>query len=95
MTKIVLHRSDPKDSKFADIIDRSLVEAWIYVVHHFASKPPPPTYVSRLTFFFFSISADFSARAFSCDLRFFRRVSGTRIWSLVGTELFVEIQIST
>lgn len=27
--KILLHRSDPKDSIFADIIDRSLVVAWI------------------------------------------------------------------
>lgn len=38
-TQIVLHRSDPKDSKFADIIDRSLVEAWI---HDFITSLPNP-----------------------------------------------------
>lgn len=43
--------------------------------------------IYQLTFFFSAISADFSARAFSWLLRFFRRVSGTKMWSLVGTDL--------
>lgn len=41
----------------------------------------------ELTFFFCSASARRSARAASWDLRFLRRVSGTRTWSLVGMEL--------
>jgi hypothetical protein len=41
----------------------------------------------ELTFFFFSISAVRSARSFSWDLRFFKRVSGTRMSFLVGTLL--------
>jgi len=39
------------------------------------------------TFFFFSSSAERSSLAFSWLLRFFKRVSGTRIWSAVGTLL--------
>lgn len=42
------------------------------------------------TFFFFSSSAERSSRAFSCDLRFFRSVSGTRICSWVGVERLSE-----
>ena len=41
------------------------------------------------TFFLVSISAAFSARAFSWLLRFLRRLSGTRTWSRVGVELLV------
>jgi hypothetical protein len=41
----------------------------------------------KLTFLVFSASARRSARAASWDLRFFRRVSGTRTWFWVGTEL--------
>ena len=40
------------------------------------------------TAFFFSRIAVRSARAFSWLLRFLSRVSGTRIWSLVGTVLY-------
>jgi hypothetical protein len=40
-----------------------------------------------LTVLDFSWAALRSARAFSCDFLFLRRVSGTRMFSLVGTEL--------
>lgn len=45
----------------------------------------------QLTALRFSISAVRSARAFSWLLRFFRRVSGTKMWSCVGTELLNQI----
>lgn len=46
--------------------------------------------IQERTFFFFSSSAERSSRAFSCDLRFFRSVSGTRICSWVGVERLSE-----
>jgi hypothetical protein len=41
-----------------------------------------------LTFLRASRCSAFSARSFSWLLRFLSRVSGTRIWSLVGTLLY-------
>lgn len=46
--------------------------------------------VCRQTFFLFSRSAMLFSRDFSCALRFFNRVSGTRIWSLVATVLQIQ-----
>jgi hypothetical protein len=58
-------------------------------VHHVATERQSGKVGSEEihTAFFFSAAAVRSARAFSWLFLFLRRVSGTRIWSLVGTEL--------
>ena len=52
--------------------------------HH---RIDPKEILRMLTFFLFSSSAMLFSRDFSCALRFFNRVSGTRICSLVATLL--------
>jgi hypothetical protein len=59
------------------------------VIHHKSPSTPACVFMKySRTFFFFSSSAERSSLAFSWLLRFFKRVSGTRIWSAVGTLLF-------
>ena len=59
------------------------------VMHHKSPSVPSCVFMKcRRTFFFFSSSAERSSLAFSWLLRFFNSVSGTRIWSAVGTLLF-------
>lgn len=79
----------PERWLIGDSIDTEASSRKNGVMHHKSSQTSHTALEENFqrTFRFLSSSAAFSSLAFSWLLRFLRRVSGTRIWSTVGTVL--------